>query len=435
MDRTLCSPDGYLPAPFVGACSRPRLREPLQAHPKFVLPRCASVESSLIVGDGNPGLAATFFNDLPGLRSNLEFRDRRDIDMLDWKNRAGHLRDRVDNSVDDVRSYLSGYWLSRIVGGVLGLYLLVALVVGWYWSQEPALFPVQQQAQAAAERAQRQMVNGYTTVETLKQVAGRLLSKQGGYLSNDLTPPGLWLDNMPSWEYGVLVQVRDLSRALRKDFARSQSQSTEDADLAKAEPRFNFDNKSWALPASEAEYREGIRYLDRYLARLADPGHPNAQFYTRADNLNNWLGDTATRLGSLSQRLSASVGQVRLNTDLKEQPLAAGEGPQLSEESYETPWLQIDNVFYEARGQAWALSHLLRAIEVDFADVLAKKNATVSVRQIIRELEASQEPLWSPMVLNGSGYGILANHSMVMANYISRANAAIIDLRQLLSQG
>jgi len=57
------------------------------------------------------------------------------------------------------------------------------------------------------------------------------------------------------------------------------------------------------------------------------------------------------------------------------------------------------------------------------------------VRQIIRELEASQEPLWSPMVLNGSGFGMWANHSLVMANYISRANAAVIDLRQLLSQG
>ncbi|MNF94849.1 hypothetical protein D3C85_817610 [compost metagenome] len=92
-------------------------------------------------------------------------------------------------------------------------------------------------------------------------------------------------------------------------------------------------------------------------------------------------------------------------------------------------------MFYEARGQAWALSHFLRAIEVDFADVLAKKNATVGVRQIIRELEAAQEPLWSPMILNGDGFGILANHSLVMANYISRANAAIIDLRQLLEQG
>ncbi|MOA60120.1 hypothetical protein D3C78_1854650 [compost metagenome] len=67
--------------------------------------------------------------------------------------------------------------------------------------------------------------------------------------------------------------------------------------------------------------------------------------------------------------------------------------------------------------------------------MLAKKNATVGVRQIIRELEAAQEPLWSPMILNGDGFGVLANHSLVMANYISRANAAIIDLRQLLEQG
>ena len=161
-----------------------------------------------------------------------------------------------------------------------------------------------------------------------------------------------------------------------------------------------------------------------------------SQFYARADSLNNWLGDVSTRLGSLSQRLSASVGRVKLNTNIKTaSALAPGEAPQVDEEVQETPWLQIDNVFYEARGQAWALSHILRAIEVDFADVLAKKNATVSVRQIIRELEATQEPLWSPMVLNGGGFGVLANHSLVMANYISRANAAIIDLRQLLAQG
>jgi hypothetical protein len=79
--------------------------------------------------------------------------------------------------------------------------------------------------------------------------------------------------------------------------------------------------------------------------------------------------------------------------------------------------------------------HFLKAIEVDFNDVLEKKNAKVSVQQIIRELEASQESIWSPMVLNGDGFGMLANHSLVMANYISRANAALIDLNDLLSQG
>jgi hypothetical protein len=177
-----------------------------------------------------------------------------------------------------------------------------------------------------------------------------------------------------------------------------------------------------------------MKWLTNYQRRLTDP-NPNAFFYTRADNLNNWLGDVSTRLGSLSQRLSASVGRVKLDTNVKVETFAPGVAPQLEEQFVETPWMQIDNVFYEARGEAWALSHLLRAIEVDFADVLAKKNATVSVRQIIRELEASQEPLWSPVVLNGSGFGLFANHSLVMANYISRANAAVLDLRQLLSQG
>lgn len=380
--------------------------------------------------------------------------------MLDWKKRTGKADAPTDTaagasantsgdasakaSANSRRANRAGqprgrHWkallLSRAVLGVVGLYLLATIGLGIYWSREPALFQVQQNAQAHAQRDGRQMVVGYTTVETLKTISQTLLDKPGGYLSNDRFPPGLWLDNMPSWEYGVLVQVRDMSRALRKDFSRSQSQSTEDGDLAQAEPRFNFDNRSWMFPSSESEFQRGIDLLDNYEKRLSSPEQKSAFFYTRADNLNNWLGDVSTRLGSMSQRLSASVGRVKLNAASKTDTVVAGQAAPVEEEYEETPWLKIDNVFYESRGQAWALSLLLRAVEVDFADVLAKKNATVSVRQIIRELEAAQEPLWSPMVLNGSGYGIFANHSLVMANYLSRANAAVLDLRQLLSQG
>ncbi len=364
--------------------------------------------------------------------------------MLNWKKRSRDTRDQVNDSVDDVKSYLGGIWFSRTLLTVVAVYLLVTIVMGWYWSQEPDFFSVQEHTQQAAKKSQQPIVAGYTTVETLKHVASNLLDKPGGYLSNDVSPPGIWLDNMPSWEYGALIQVRDLSRALRKDFARSQSQSTEDPDLAKAEPLFNFDNKSWVLPATEDEYRSAIKSLDRYLKRLSDPEKSNTQFYARADNLSNWLGDVATRLGSLSQRLSASVGQAGLNIDNNTANTSATEtssstavqdNKNAQDNIVKTPWMQIDNVFYEARGQAWALSHFLRAIEIDFADIIAKKNATVSVRQIIRELESAQQSLWSPMVLNGDGYGVLANHSLVMANYISRANAGIIELRQLLSQG
>ena len=97
--------------------------------------------------------------------------------------------------------------------------------------------------------------------------------------------------------------------------------------------------------------------------------------------------------------------------------------------------MDIDDNFFQARGSTWALIHFLKAIEIDFAPVLEKKNATVSLRQIIRELEATQHTVYSPLILNGDGFGILANHSLVMASYISRANAALIDLRELLSQG
>ena len=39
------------------------------------------------------------------------------------------------------------------------------------------------------------------------------------------------------------------------------------------------------------------------------------------------------------------------------------------------------------------------------------------------------------VLFNGTGFGMVANHSLVMASYISRANAGIIDLRDLLSKG
>ena len=121
--------------------------------------------------------------------------------------------------------------------------------------------------------------------------------------------------------------------------------------------------------------------------------------------------------------------------DVSENGLVAGTLEPSSSLHVKTSWWQLDNEFYEARGACWALLHFLKAIEIDFNEVLENKNAKVSVQQIIRELQLTQQPVLSPMVFNGSGFGLLANHSLVMANYVSRANAAIIDLTHLLSKG
>lgn len=347
--------------------------------------------------------------------------------MLSLRRRMLDLWDKLSS---DARGKLGFTLLGLGVG-----YLVVALIVGIYWSWAPTSFDVASNTRERANIEQREVVVGSHTTSTLIDLIQGLLGKPGGYISNDRFPPGVWLDNISNWEFGVLVQVRDLSRAMRKTFSRSQSQSTEQPDLAQAEPKLHFDNDSWILPSTESEYRDALKSLEQYHIALSDASAEGTQFYARADNLRDWLGDVSTRLGSLSQRLSASVGQKRVNTDLAGSAGADQATAVASEVEVKTPWLEVDDVFYEARGTAWALLHILQAIELDFQQSLERKSALVSLRQIIRELEATQNTLWSPMILNGAEFGFLANHSLVMASYISRANAAIIDLRELLSQG
>jgi len=320
--------------------------------------------------------------------------------------------------------------ISAFSGLVIILYFL-----GVYWSFEPAQLDIREEVTKAATAENVAPVVGYTTTTALIRVTETLLNKPGGYLANDAIPPSVFLDNIPAWELGALEMIRDMALVMRQEFSRSQSQSVENVNLKVAQPQFNIDHTSWAIPSAEGEYQKAIKELYAYRTALTQVNNQSAQFYARSDNLRGWIQEATKRLGSYSQRLSASVGREQINVDLAGDSVAQQSTSTASSMQLKTSWWAIDNEFYEARGACWALLHFLKAIEIDFNDVLEKKNAKVSVQQIIRELEASQEAVWSPMVLNGDGFGMLANHSLVMANYISRANAALIDLNDLLSQG
>lgn len=334
----------------------------------------------------------------------------------------------------DPRTWRQKGWLWT-AGLVLLTYAVVVVVLGIYWSNEPDFFDARENALAKAEGDEAKLVPGYATAAAVIQVAEVLLHKPGGYLSNDVTPPGLYLDNMPNWEFGVLTELRDITRALRNDFSRSQTQSVEDRDLAVADPQFNYESESWILPSTESEYKKAIAALYRYLYRLSDDKEYDGQFYTRADNLATYLELVRKRLGNFTQRLAASIGQQRLNLDLAGEPRARQSTPVPEQRFMQTPWLEVDDIFYEARGYTWALLHTLQALAIDFQPVLTDKNARVSFQQVIRELQAANEAMWSPVVLNGTGFGPLANHSLVMASYIASANAAVSDLVSLLRQG
>jgi hypothetical protein len=328
-------------------------------------------------------------------------------------------------------------WKEKGLKWTLGLFTVTAIlaifILMFIWSAEPAQFDVRENTyELTGTEAGQTLVNGAVTTATLSRLVSTLLDKPGGFIENDKMPPGVIMDDIPNWEFGVLTQIRDFSLSMRDDLSRSQSQSAENKNLVKAQISFNIDSESWMLPAAESSYKKGRKKVDAYLEELQQG---KAQFFARADNLRTLLNKMQKRLGSLSQNLSASVGQLRINTDLAGDDSATQSTKTADQQFIKTDWSKIDDVFYEARGQAWAILHILKAVEIDFQSVLQKKNALVSLRQIIRELESTQETVWSPIILNGSGFGFVTNHSLVMASYISRANAALIDLKNLLKDG
>ncbi len=318
-------------------------------------------------------------------------------------------------------------------GSFIVIVLLVLIILAEWWSREPDLFNVQEEA---IERLQvthtDDMPVGYVYSNTLAHIAEILLYKPGGYITNDVAPPGVLLDNITNWEHGALIMLRDATTALRNHFARDQSQSAEDADLAKAEPYFYYERNSWALPSTESEYMKGIEALHNYMSRLQDPNAKRpAQFYSRADNLWQYIEIVIKRLGGLSTRLSASTDQFAGAAHGAPTDPVNLNKPTLGQ----TPWLEIDDIFYEARGASWALLHILKAVKHDFADILLDKRAMNTVDIMIHALENALTPTLSPMVLNGDGFGLFANYSLAMANYIARANAAALDLRDIMNRG
>lgn len=332
-------------------------------------------------------------------------------------------------------------WVWRVL---LIIATLIAIVLGLmlWWSKVPepatskeALIKYLPADQLDANGQPQEIKTGAALTAMTIHLIDSLQDKPGGYLSNDVTPPGILMDNMPEWEYGVLRNLRDLSKVFRNNFATSGSQTKLDDDLAAVENQLSIDSEKWMFPSSEEAYDDAARALQSYFTRLIDDNDADAQFYARADNLRRFLNVVSPNLGSYSQRLSESVGVEFENMALAGDAAAEQSTTSPQQLFNKTPWYQVDNNFYEARGYAWALLQEMRAVQVDFSGVLADKNATVYIQQLIRELEATQKTVWSPMILNGDGFGVVTNHSLVMASYLSRANAILIELSDLLERG
>jgi hypothetical protein len=293
-------------------------------------------------------------------------------------------------------------WIWKPLLVLLVIALLVAVALGIWWSRPPPTFDVEQ---ATAERREEASPasRGAVTTATLITSLQTLRDKPGGYLRNDIAPPGVWLDNLPSWELGVLEASRDLAGTL------PAMEAGEAPALDAAVERLARSHDDWFYPGTEHHLGEAVAALDDYLSALGEAGDAG---FAEGAALSSWLERVAGRLDDLGRRLSASVGS---RERLREAGIADDALPP------PTPWYRVDDVFFEARGAAWALLHQLQAVQRDQADVIEGAGRLDDWSLLVAELERTQRRLWSPVVLNGSGFGIFANHSLVMANHLSRA--------------
>lgn len=298
--------------------------------------------------------------------------------------------------LDSARPRRTRHWLPRALLVLVALFVLL----GIYWSREPAPPDVPAIVQSLGAQS---AVPGAVSTATLIATLRTLLDKPGGFIANDVMPPGVLLDNMPAFENGALAEARTFLHALRRDFSRPESGAVEDPDLLRAEPRLMFDSSSWL--AAEGEYEDGVAALASYRERLLAPGTPGARFFPVADSLGHWLDDVIAQLDDHAQRLNAAAQADAAFTD-------------------------VDDRFYAARGYCWALRPQLDAVRRDFAAFFAADaEAARQAQAAVDALAGTQKPVTSPVILGGSEYGVLANHPLVMAGYVGRAESSLRALR------
>lgn len=303
--------------------------------------------------------------------------------------------------------------LLRLAISIVVLLLIFLIGLGIYWSREPAAFVVEEKIEHyQSHTRQDSVLPGTASTLTLIHMLETLLDKPGGFISNDIMPPGVWLDNISNWEYGVLTEVRAGTQVLRDFIGRMDDK--EDKDLLLAKSRLNVSHQAWAFPGAESEYRDGISHLYQYLERLHRPDRHGAVFIHQQQPLLSWLTVISDSIEQHIRQLNASTAGIDKN------------------EAETTPWLEIDDYFYQARGAAWAWLHIFQAIEVDFAELLKNHAAEQHVSATLQQLQKTQQTMRSPMVLNGSSFGLWANHSLTMAFYLSQAREALDELQATL---
>lgn len=227
--------------------------------------------------------------------------------------------------------------------------------------------------------------------------------------------PGAALVRMPAFQRGIAGAVARFSIELSDQIGRSRGSSQSDPDLQKAAGLLNYSPNVWVwdfsvswLPtaSSEKQFRQGMKALERYNERAAKS---EATFERRSDNLLQTLDRIASDLGSASAAIDE---QIKNHSALSLRSSA--------------------DVFYTTKGRMYANYLLLKALEKDFAPVIAERQLQTVWNAMLDSLREGMESNHFFVINADTKDSIFANHLASEGFYLMRARTQMREVTNIL---
>lgn len=281
-------------------------------------------------------------------------------------------------------------------------------------SQEPSTHSEPEHQSSAAEPHEEKsqgpsfdasLPRGVALIEAItKPLNYELNERFWGWRPNDLVRIG---DNVINFQLGVLEITRRTAIILAERVSRTGESSSFDPQLENAMNWFMIKPNRYWFPSAESKYQDALDALNEYKERLAKN---QAKFFNRADNLIPLLMVYEDLLGSCEENLVKIA----------------------EEDGLPVSFFKADDYIYYTKGVTSTLLSILTAIEHDFGDVIASRQAQGDIHHAITSCRHAIE-IDPALVMNSDASSIFANHRANQAAPLSHARFYLSVLIKTLS--
>ena len=224
--------------------------------------------------------------------------------------------------------------------------------------------------------------------------------------------PASMLDNMPSFQLGLMSSIGTLSKALAQ---RIDMLSQEESPLQTAAELLQYPGTIWMFspdnnlvpaPSSNSQYRRARKQLQNYNRDLAEG---QAVFITKAEDLSYFLKAIQKDLAKSSRKLE---------TQTREHSTDFYDG-------------KADDVFYYEQGKLYAYYLLLKALGTDYKETILQHNIYQPWTSLLKTLENAS--LLSPTIVrNGELDSLTAPNHLASLGYFNHKAIALLQNMQAM---